>query len=122
MATNGLIAVTAIGTGALALGAATNEEYRAGYVASRRLFAERVSHDLGHSYVAIDVARYEDRSPKPRPDSFERFYRSYRPPEAIYVCPACGGDALTEDQQEPDQFRRSGGQLILVDGLSLDRG
>jgi hypothetical protein len=119
MATHGLVAVTAVDTGALALGTATDEEYRAGYLVSRRLFAERVSRELDHCMVAVDVARYEPHTPQASSESFQQFREGYSPPEVIYACPVCGGDARVEEQLSPQSFRKAGGELIAVDGLSL---
>lgn len=119
MATDGLVAVTAVDTGALVLGAATDEEYRAGYLVSRRLLAERVSRELDHFMVAVDVARYEPHASQAGSKNFQQFRESYSPPEVIYACPVCGGDARVEEQLSPENFRKAGGQLVAVDGLRL---
>lgn len=119
MATDGLVAVTAIDTGTLAIGAATDEEYRAGYPALRLLLAERVSRELDHRMVAIDVARYEPGLSRTAGKPFQQFRESYRPPEAIYACPVCGGEARVGEQLSPESFRRAGGQIVAVDGLNL---
>ncbi|RXS95035.1 hypothetical protein [Silvibacterium dinghuense] len=119
MATDGFVAATSMDTDAVALGVATVEEYRAGYSSGQHLFAARVRQKLDLNMVAIDFVRYEDHRPSSPGRSFQLFQESYRPPEAIYACPICGGDAHVEQKLTPEVFRDAGGQLILVDGLTL---
>lgn len=119
MATYGLVAMTAIHSGALALAALNPEEYSAGFAGGQRLAAERVSHQLSQSMVAVDVVRYEHRSTGAAGDSFQQFRQGYRAPEPIYSCPACGGDARVEEELTPEAFLASGGKLILTHDLTL---
>jgi hypothetical protein len=116
MMTAGLETATAPQTGDVAIGGRLPTEMR-DYVAGRAQFAERISDVLGVKFKPVPLLRAQHTS-APVTGDFSAFRRSYKPPELVYGCPRCGGEARVTKRQTPTEFIAGGGSISTV-GVSL---
>ena len=68
----------------------------------------------------LRMSRVEVPDRAPAGASFAEFRRQYQPPSVIYACPSCpDGDAVKADEFTREEFERSGGTILSVDGIEL---
>lgn len=118
MATAGLEAATSVEPPLLVLGTLNPDELRADYAEGRQQFADRMSRHLEQKVVALSVARWSPRS-SANGISFQQFREEYQPPQPVYRCPKCGGDAAVAARQTPSAFIAQGGRLELTEDIIL---
>jgi hypothetical protein len=116
MATAGLEAATSVEPPLLVLGTLNQDELRADYAEGRQQFADRMSQHLGQKVVALSVARWPPRS-SANGISFQQFREKYQPPQPVYRCPKCEGDAAVAARQTPSEFIAQGGRLELTEDI-----
>lgn len=118
MVTFGLEAVSCLEPAGVVLGALDQDELRVGADRGREHFASRMSELLGTNLVALSVLRWL-KVPSGAGTSFQQFRQAYRPPQPIYCCPKCGGEAQVAGVEKPADFIAQGGRLELTGDLTL---
>jgi hypothetical protein len=118
MVTIGLESVSCLDPAGVVLGTLDQDELRVGVDQGREHFANRMSQLLGTNLVALSV-RHWIKEPSGAGMSFQQARRVYRPPQPIYSCPKCFGEAQVASTHEPADFIAQGGRLELTGDLTL---
>lgn len=118
MVTAGLETATAMETGEIVIGERLPAEMGDDN-AGRAQFAERISAELGRKFSPVPLIRAERPVVPPATADFSAFRRSYRPPELVYACPRCGGEARVIRRETAADYVMRGGEISAV-GVSLD--
>ena len=116
--TFGLEAATSVEPPFVVLGRLNDDEIRAGPSDGRERFANRMGQLLGAHLVALSVAHWP-KGGSSEGMTFQQFRQVYRPPEPVYHCPNCGGDAEVTARLSPADFVTQGGRLELTEDLAL---
>jgi hypothetical protein len=86
-----------------------------------KAFEERLAKQLGRADLrSVRLLRVEKTELPAGGPSFQDFRKQYAPPILVYTCVCClGGESKPIGELTVDEFRRNGGQVLMVAPLAL---